>query len=257
MDFFSLLTDPKVWLIIAIIALLVVLGIYTWRQSNHIEELKNQHTKITEQVKHGLKLSEPANGVKALVHLRPDIASNMSDDTCDPAQRDEQEWDESHAPQNNDDDESDDEHNAYIQQLIRMKDNKRAVVDEYIIPAQQQSGHTADPVYDSHDEEIIFRDYNDDESDGASESELIKHVQEEMSHVVNPTDDSMTETKIQHDMERMDAEIANVVEEPDLKEKQEKPKIAPIIKPKVPVGVPGKLKINIIPKHPRVSVTTN
>ena len=235
MDFFSLLTDPKVWLIIAIVALLIVLGIYTWRQSNHIEELKNQHSKITEQVRHGLKLSD--DNPKALVHLRPDITSNMSDETCDAAQHD-QEWDEEH--EDDDEDASDDEHNAYIQQLIRIQDTKRAKLDEFIIPSQQQTGHTG-PVYESHDEEIIFRDYDDAESDGASKSELIQHIQEELSHLVKakeetpikeetpaketpsfkikvkakpkalePTEKSLspiTELKIQNDMSRMDAEL--------------------------------------------------
>jgi hypothetical protein len=209
MDFLSLLTDPKVWIIFAIIALLVVLGIYTWRQSNHIEELKYQHTKMTEQVKHGLMLSEDGLHTKALVHLRPDMASTMSEETYEGGlhQPEEEEWDGGKSEEEYGDGElSDDEHNAYIQQLIRIQDGKRAKLDEFIDPAQQQSGHGG-TVYDSNDEEIIFHDYND-ESDYASDTEIMQHVEKELSKSPPSVQD-----KILQDMHRMDKELHSLSEE--------------------------------------------
>jgi hypothetical protein len=208
MDFLSLLTDPKVWIIFAIIALLVVLGIYTWRQSNHIEELKYQHTKMTEQVKHGLMLSEDGLHTKALVHLRPDMASTMSEETYEGGlhQPEEEEWDGGKSEEEYGDGElSDDEHNEYIQQLIRIQDGKRAKLDEFINPAQQQSGHGG-TVYDSNDEEIIFHDYND-ESDYASDTEIMKHVEKELSKSPPSVQD-----KILQDMHRMDKELHSLIE---------------------------------------------
>ena len=218
MDFLSLLTDPKVWIIFAIIALLVVLGIYTWRQSNHIEELKYQHTKMTEQVKHGLMLSEDGLQTKALLHLRPDMASTMSEETCEGGlqEPEDEEWDGVKSEDEYGDGElSDDEHNEYIQQLIRIQDGKRAKLDEFINPAQQQSGHGG-TVYDSNDEEIIFHDYND-ESDYASDTEIMKHVEKELSKSPPPTAQissppslssvSSVQDKILQDINRMDKEL--------------------------------------------------
>jgi hypothetical protein len=215
MDFLSLLTDPKVWIIFAIIALLVVLGIYTWRQSNHIEELKHQHTKMTEQVKHGLMLSEDGLHTKALVHLRPDMASTMSEETYDGGlqEPEDEEWDGAKSEDEDGDGElSDDEHNAYIQQLIRIQDGKRAKLDEFINPVQQQSGHGG-TVYDSNDEEIIFHDYNE-ESDYASDTEIMKHVEKELSKspplLISAT--PSVQDKILQDMHRMDKELHSLSE---------------------------------------------
>jgi hypothetical protein len=277
MDILSLLTDPKVWIIFAIIALLVVLGIYTWRQSNHIEVLKHQHTKMSEQVKHGLMLSEDGLQTKALVHLRPDMASTMSEETCEGiVPEEEEEWDEGKSDDGDGDGElSDDEHNAYIQQLIRIQDGKRAKLDEFINPVQQQSGHGG-AVYDSNDEEIIFHDYND-ESDYASDTEIMKHVEKELSKSATLKESSAVPTmsaspspspsvqvqvqvqdKIIQDMQRMDKELKSVSElgEDDgkeahaplklkfkLKEKPSKPVVSAEQVPKLKIKINPKVKV--------------
>ena len=275
MDFLSLLTDPKVWIIFAIIALLVVLGIYTWRQSNHIEELKHQHTKMTEQVKHGLMLSEDGLQTKALVHLRPDMASTMSEETYEGGlqEPEDEEWDGAKS-EDEDGELSDDEHNAYIQQLIRIQDGKRAKLDEFINPAQQQSGHGG-TVYDSNDEEIIFHDYND-ESDYASDTEIMKHVEKELSkspppaaEIASPPTEPVpsVQDKILQDINRMDKEIGEMgaatvadsaSEAPGLGREplklklklklKQKQKPSNPVKPVVSVDQVPKLKIKINPK---------
>ncbi len=286
MDILALLTDPKVWIIFAIIALLVVLGIYTWRQSNHIESLKFQNTKMSEQVKHGLMLSDDGLQTKAVVHLRPDMASTMSEETCEAAVHEEEEdWEEEGKSDDGEGDDgdaelsADDEHNAYIQQLIRIQDGKRAKLDEFINPAQQQSGHGG-AVYDSNDEEIIFQDYND-ESDYASDTEIMKHVEKELTAVTpaapaaspaapeapaaSPAETSapsasapsatepqdQVQDKILQDMQRMDQELKSDQTDKSQTDQPKEPvklKFKLKEKPVKPVGVQAPPSVESVPK---------
>lgn len=184
MDFFGLLTDPKVLLIIAVLALLIALAIYAWRQSSHLEDLKTKNTKMLEQVKHGIILDDEI-GYRA--KLRNDMASNMSEETIPVAHSliNEHEHDHSaseHAVENTeweDDECSDEEHNTYIKELIRLNDSKRAKNDEFYIKTQQQTGHNG-PVYDSGEEDVIFDNYDDTE-DEASETDILVHAERELA----------------------------------------------------------------------------
>jgi hypothetical protein len=187
MDFFALLTDPKVLLIIAVLALLVALGIYTWRQYGHMEELKIKNDKMLEQVKHGVLLSEQSGEAAGKARLRGDMASNMSEETNPGVVPEESEMsaydadadaeDEDKVHPEWEDDCSDEEHTQYIKELIRINDSKRAKRDEYYVKTQQQSGHHG-PVYDSGEEEMIFDNYAD--TDDASNMEILAHVRREL-----------------------------------------------------------------------------
>jgi hypothetical protein len=211
MDFFALLTDPKVLLIIAVLALLVGLGYYTWRQSAYLEDLKMKNSKMLEQVKHGVLLDGSDDGdgtdgqrknmARLRLKVRPDMASNMSEDTrheADEADEADEEEDEvtngrydadaeadpeggvaaDTEHQNWEDDCTDEEHNAYIKELIRINDLKRANSDAYYVKTQQQSGHNG-PVYDSGEEEMIFDNYADT-ADEASDTEIELLAQAEL-----------------------------------------------------------------------------
>jgi len=182
MDFFGLLTDPKVLLIIAVLALLIALAIYAWRQSSHLEDLKTKNTKMLEQVKHGIILDDEI-GYRA--KLRNDMASNMSEETIPVAHSLIHEHEQSaseHGVENTeweDDECSDEEHNTYIKELIRLNDSKRAKNDEFYIKTQQQTGHNG-PVYDSGEEDVIFDNYDDTEEE-ASETDILVHAERELA----------------------------------------------------------------------------
>ncbi len=180
MTFFSLLTDPKVLLIIAVLALLIALGVYAWRQSGQMEELKLEHDKMIEQVKHGIVLSESK---KSLARLRPDTVSNMSEETATQIAQDADADVESEGACDADAEcevgWEDEEHNAYIKEIIRINDSKRAKDDDYYVAEQQQSGHNG-PVYDSGEEEIVFDNYADS-TDESAQAEILAHVEKELN----------------------------------------------------------------------------
>ena len=199
MDFFALLTDPKVLLIIAVLALLVGLGYYTWRQSAYLEDLKMKNSKMLEQVKHGVLLDGSDDGDDgsgsrrniARLRLRPDMASNMSEDTRHDAEDEDTGRYDADAEgegengvgvdtenQDWEDDCTDEEHNAYIKELIRINDMKRGNSDAYYVKTQQQSGHNG-PVYDSGEEEMIFDNYADT-ADEASDTEMERLAEAEL-----------------------------------------------------------------------------
>jgi hypothetical protein len=180
MTFFSLLTDPKVLLLIAVLALLIALGVYAWRQSGQMEELKLEHDKMIEQVKHGIVLSESK---KSLARLRPDMVSNMSEETATQFAQDADDADvesEGEGGEEVDVGWEDEEHNAYIKEIIRINDSKRAKCDDYYVAEQQQSGHNG-PVYDSGEEEIVFDNYADDSTDESAQAEILAHVAKELN----------------------------------------------------------------------------
>jgi hypothetical protein len=187
MDFFSVLTDPKVILIIVAVILLIGLAYYGWKQ---LTELKTNNEKMAEQVKHGLILSDKQGAPSLKLKLRPDMASNMSEETYpEGPEEDENQWNEEHDIATEGEEDADDpdqdisneEHNAYIQELIRIQDSKRPA--DFYIKEQQQPGHHG-PVYDSGEEEVIFDNYDDDqEDDEVSESELIAHAAAELASV--------------------------------------------------------------------------
>ena len=184
MDFFSLITDPKIILIIVAVVLLIGLAYYGWKQ---LTELRTNNEKMAEQVKHGLILSDKKVNPGIKLKLRPDMASNMSEETYpEGPEEDENEWNEGH-PDTEDEDEdgdgdiSNDEHDAYIQELIRIQDSKRS--PDFYIKDHQQPGHNG-PVYESEEEEVIFDNYDDaEDEDEVSESDLIAHAAAELAAV--------------------------------------------------------------------------
>ena len=277
MDIFALLTDPKVLLIIAVLLLLGALAIYTWRQSNDLYDLKSKHEKITQQVKHGVILSEHEGENR----IRPEIASNMSEetyheetdneDTDNEENEDNEDKDDDNEPETEDED--DDVHNDYIKELIKMHDRKRA--DDFYIMDQQQSGHNG-PVYDSEEEELIFDNYEDKDDDDVpdeesevsdvhdevpdevpdevNEAELMVHAENELKLANTNSHQPKNPQQVQNEMiQRIEQHIKS--QTPELKleklEKLEKatptppkpPHIKLKSKPKVSGPVPGALTL--------------
>jgi hypothetical protein len=156
----SLLTDVKILLIVIVVGLLVALAIYTWRQTKELQLLKSQQDMIKEQVKHKLILSDHTNE-------RPEMASNMSEEST--VKEADDEWED-------DDEDDSQDHSSYIREIINMQDKKRSPEDDYYIARESNK-----PGYESDEDKIVFDNYEDDEDDDdqeVSQAEVVNGVQE-------------------------------------------------------------------------------
>lgn len=227
MDIISLLSDPKVIIIVLAVAALAVFVYFSWKKtSSSIDALQHDHKRLQKQLAHGVISDEKTNP------LRIDNASNMSEETMDyeyDTRRPESTDMDMDAETETEDPESDPD----SENMMSGSEPGPKFIDQFSNLVQQHQQHRQHQAHygmpllpdtntiPGHDMIEELRDLkntgdviiiNDDEYETESEEPIEFHDIDEEPHLPEPVSlmqahkNELVQQKIQQDIQRMDHE---------------------------------------------------